>query len=69
VDLPRDKLYFFEGFIKKEAPSGKAFLLEVEGVEVWVPKACIDDKSEAYEEGDEGEIAIPLDMAEEKGLV
>lgn len=40
-----------------------------EGDMAWIPKSLVDDKSEIWREGDEGELAIPIGIAEEKELV
>ena len=50
----------------------RALLCEIEGEEFWIPKAHIDDDSEITvhsEDGDEGELIIPLWFAEEQGLI
>lgn len=50
----------------RETP--KAILVEVEGEEFWIPKSQIDDESEVWQDDQEGELVIPLWLAEEKGL-
>jgi hypothetical protein len=49
--------------------SGSALLCEIDGREVWIPQSQIDDDSEVYEGGDEGELVISQWIAEQKGLV
>lgn len=39
------------------------------GKEEWIPKSQIREDSEVIEKGDAGEIAIPVWLAEEKGLL
>lgn len=47
----------------------KALLCEVDGKQVWIPQKLIHDDSEVWKPGDEGELVIPMWLAEEKGLV
>jgi hypothetical protein len=47
----------------------KALLCEVDGQQVWIPQALISDDSEVWEPGQEGDLVIPMWLAEEKGLV
>lgn len=68
IDLLEDKLYRVEAYGLKESKGG-ALLVDVEGQEVWIPPALIDEKSEVWKEGDEGELVIPIFLAEEKELV
>jgi hypothetical protein len=39
------------------------------GVEVWIPQSQIDDNSEVWREGDEGQLVISQWIAEQNGLV
>ena len=57
IDLPEDKLYRVEAYGLKESKGG-ALLVDVEGQEVWIPQALIDEK-----------LVIPIFLAEEKELV
>lgn len=67
MDLPEDKLYRVDAVAMKETSKG-GLLVDCDGEEVWIPQKMIDDKSEVYQKGDEGELVIPLSLAEEKGL-
>lgn len=67
MDLPEDKLFRLDARILKETKNG-GLLVDCDGEEVWIPKSLVDDKSEVWAEGDEGELVIPLTLAEEKGL-
>jgi hypothetical protein len=68
LDLPEDKLFRINA-VGLKVSTGGALLVDADGEEVWIPQSMIDDKSEVYREGDEGELVIPLDFAEKKGLV
>jgi len=46
----------------------KALLCEIEGEEMWIPKSQIQDDSEVFAEGDEGDLIISEWIAKEKGL-
>lgn len=38
--------------------------------EIWLPKACVDDDSDVWEEGQEaGDLVISENMAKSKGLI
>lgn len=67
MDLPEDKIFRVNAVALKATRSG-GLLVDCDGEEVWLPQKMIDDKSEVYQEGDEGELVIPLSLAEEKGL-
>lgn len=67
MDLPEHKLFRVDAVALKETRGG-GLLVDVGGEEVWLPIKMIDDKSEVFQKGDEGELVIPLDLAEEKGL-
>jgi len=68
VDLPEHKLYRINAVALKQTRNG-GLLVDCDGEEIWIPQSMIDDKSEVYLKGDEGELVIPYDLAEEKGLV
>lgn len=60
---------FFE-VTEVKVETDKALLCVFEsGVEEWVPKSQIREDSQVNEKGDVGEIAIPVWLAEEKGLL
>lgn len=46
----------------------KALLVELEGEEKWIPKSCIHDDSEVYDDGHEGELVLKKWFAEKEGL-
>lgn len=46
----------------------KAILVAIDGAEYWIPQKCIDDESEIWKDGDEGELVVSQWIAEEKGL-
>lgn len=46
-----------------------AILVNIEGKEHWIPQSQIDDDSEVWQEGDEGELIISEWFATKKGLV
>ncbi len=48
----------------------KAILVRLEdvGTEIWVPKSCVHDDSEVYEENGEGELVVAAWWAEKEGL-
>lgn len=52
--------------VKRETEA--AILVVVEGEEIWIPKSQIHDDSEVYEKDTEGQLVIPLWLAEAKGL-
>jgi hypothetical protein len=68
MDLSWDKLCTFSNSKGIKISKGGALLVEVDGDEVWIPCAMIDDKSEVWKEGDEGDLVIPIFFAEKKGL-
>lgn len=48
--------------------TAKALLCIIDGDEVWIPKSVIDDDSEVYQDGDEGDLVITEWFAEKEGL-
>ena len=46
-----------------------ALLVAIDGREVWIPQSQIDDESEVYEVGQEGELVISEWLATQKGIV
>ncbi len=46
-----------------------AILVEYENEEFWIPKSQISEDSEVTEKDDEGVLAIPEWLADEKGLL
>lgn len=55
--------------VKCTRATDKAILVVIDGDEKWVPKSCLHDDSEVYDEGDEGELAVKSWWAEKEGLV
>ncbi len=45
-----------------------AILVEIEGDKHWIPNGHVDDDSEVYRKGDEGELVISDWIAEQEGL-
>ncbi len=46
----------------------RAVLCEIDGDEHWIPKSQIDDDSEVYDAGHEGDLVITEWIATQKGL-
>ena len=46
-----------------------ALLVVIDGQQVWIPQSQIDDESEVYAEGDEGELVVSEWIATQKDLV
>lgn len=49
----------------------RAILVELEEMQEnrWIPKSCVHDDSEAWQEGDEGELVLHEWFARKEGLV
>lgn len=62
----KEKVWIQGALAKKE--TDKALLVEIDGDEHWIPKSQIDDDSEVYQEGDEGELVVSMWLAEQKGI-
>lgn len=45
-----------------------AILVEVDGEEVWIPQSQVDDDSEVWQDGDDGELVVSKWIADQKGL-
>lgn len=59
--------YYVDGCMAiKETEKG--LLVMYEGEEIWVPKSQIRPDSEVTEDGDEGVLAIPRWLADDKGF-
>ena len=50
----------------RETP--EAILVEVDGDEHWLPKSCVADHSEVFEEGDDGILVVAEWIARDRGL-
>lgn len=46
-----------------------AILVDVEGEEYWIPQSQVDDDSEIWKQGDEGELVVSEWFAGRAGLV
>lgn len=46
-----------------------ALLCRIDGKEVWIPRSHVDDDSEVWEPGQEGDLVISEWIATQKGLV
>ena len=68
MDLPEDKLFRCQATALKETENG-GLLVDIDGEEIWIPQCTVDDKSEVYQEGDEGELIVEYWIAKQKGLV
>lgn len=49
--------------------SDAAILCCIDGKEIWIPQSQVDDSSEVYEAGQEGELVVSQWIAEQKKLV
>lgn len=49
--------------------TANALLVDIDGNEHWIPQSQIDDDSEVYEEGGEGELVVSQWIAEQKELI
>lgn len=51
--------------------SGRALLVEIPGHSdpIWIPQGQIDEDSEVWRDGDEGDLVITEWIAEQKGLL
>lgn len=49
--------------------TASALLVRIDDKEHWIPQSQIDDDSEIWEAGQEGEIVLSQWIAEQKGLV
>lgn len=51
----------------REAPSGKALLVLLDGEEIWIPKWAIHDDSEVWKDGQDGELIVKYRFADVMG--
>lgn len=63
----KDKATFDDVEVVQETEA--ALLCRIDGKDVWIPKSQIDDDSEVYEKGTEGELVVSQWIAEQKKLV
>ncbi len=54
--------------VKVLRATDKALLCEIDGAHHWIPQSQIDDDSEIWKAGDEGDLVISEWIAIEKGL-
>jgi hypothetical protein len=66
--MSRDEIQYIEGCLALRETE-KGLLVLYEGEEIWLPKSKISDDSEVTEKGDEGILAIPEWLADEKGML
>lgn len=45
-----------------------ALLVEIDGAQVWIPQSQIDDESEVWEPGQEGDLIVSKWIADQKGF-
>lgn len=57
------------GRAKCKKATEMAILVAIDGKDHWVPKSAIDDDSEVYDEGHEGELVVHEWWAEKQGLI
>lgn len=62
----KDKAHFKN--VKALRATDKALFCEINEEDHWIPRSQIDDSSEVYEEGHEGELVVSQWIADEKGL-
>lgn len=58
----------FNGVVAVRA-TDKALLCRIDGHEHWIPQGQIDDDSEVYQAGDEGDLVVSEWIATQKGLL
>lgn len=49
--------------------TANALLVDIDGDEHWIPQSQIDDDSEVYKAGDEGELVVSEWIATQKGMI
>jgi len=65
--VDNNKVYIEEVLVIHETE--KALLCEIEGEERWIPKSVIDDDSEVWVYGHEGQLVVAEWWAEKYGLI
>ena len=68
IEVPSDHVELFCESIRVSS-SGLALYCDFGDSKVWIPISQIHDNSEVWEEGQRGDIIIPLWLAKEKELV
>lgn len=66
--MGRNDVHYFDDVLALRETE-KGLLVQYEGEEFWVPKSQISSDSEVSEKDDQGVLAIPEWLAEEKGLL
>lgn len=61
-----DKARFELAYCLRE--TDKAILVDIDGDQHWVPKSVVDDDSEVWEEGQEGELVIAGWFADKENI-
>lgn len=59
----------FEGVVGVRETDAALLVRFDDGRELWVPKTCLHDDSEVYEEDGEGRLVLKTWFAEREGLV
>ncbi len=64
----KDKIVVHDCLIKRQTE--KAILVAIPDMEdpVWIPQSQVDDDSEVWKEGDEGDLVISEWIASQKGI-
>jgi hypothetical protein len=62
----KDKTTFTASVIRQ---TDAALLVEIDGKQHWIPQSQIDDDSEVWEEGQDGDLVVSQWIAEQRGLV
>ena len=65
--IGNDRVYIEDVLAIRETE--KALLCQIEDEEHWIPKSVIDDDSEVWKDGQEGELVIAEWWAEKNGLI
>ena len=65
----RDEIVYLEVRVKASTPRALLVVVEEdESLEEWIPRSQIHDDSDVEDKGDEGTLAIPRWLAEERDL-
>ena len=62
------KAHFEKSYCDGETTKAIHVLFD-DGTEKWIPKSLVDDDSEVYKKGDEGDLVLPEWFAVKEGLV
>lgn len=67
-----DETWTGDARIIRESPSGKAWLIDIEGETMWIPKSGVHDDSEVWKDEpgyNEGTLILEGWIARKKGLI